>query len=270
MTNNSNKIRRVCTACGKVSYYGRKDKPKVCPFCYDVYWDKPKDERDLFLLQNEYLLSNYDSKILGKMYEKFVAYSENIVKKSLKGSGKLLSREDLTEKSESIAIKLVERYLKTPGSIVENSFGGMLKLISRGVLYAEKVKRVDKETSLEKQIDEDFVMLDNPAYFIKDPVAKRDFETKYELDAHDELAQQTACAISQELMQLINGMTNRIRNSQDSDNSFYFLIGLKNFLDPKKVVEMDQYYDFCKNQDRVNIENAKLIIRKYLLDRMRT
>lgn len=263
-------IVRICTACGKTTNYGRKNKPKVCPFCQDVYWDKPKDERDLFLLQETFVANGRDNETLGLIYEKLVKYSENVIKKSLKKSGKILRKEDLIEKSESTAIKLIERYLKYPDSIVESSFGGMLRQISRGVLYSKSAKQSDQEVSLDKQLAEDFIMLDNPSYFIVDPVAKRNFEKKYELDAHDELAKATTYTISEELIKLISGMSYRIRISQSSENSIYFLIGLKNFLHKDKLVLMEQYYNYCKNIDRLNIENGKIILRRYLLERMRT
>ena len=268
MNETSTKIKRICSACGKETSYGRKDKPKDCPFCHDIYWDKPKDERDLFILQDQYIESGRPNEILGRMYEKMVIYSENIIKKELKKSGMLISKDLLQEKAESMAIKLVERYLKNSNSIIQFSFGGILKKISTGVLYSTKAKQADQEISLEMSLAEDFSMMDNPSYFIKDPVAKREFERSYERDAYEEYDKQYFHEISDEILSLITGMNDRIRYSQNTENSLYFLIGLRNFLDKKKIVSMDLYYDSCKNQDRQNIENAKMILRRYLLDRI--
>jgi hypothetical protein len=266
---NSSKIVRVCTACGKKTSYGRKEKPKDCPFCHDPYWDKPKDERELFILQDQFLESGRDKEILGRMYERFVVYGENIIKKYLKKSGKLLPAHVLTEKAESVAIKLVERYLKLPDSFVQYSFGGILDKIVKGVLFSSKTKKADQEISLEKNIEEDFTIMDNPAYFIKDPVYKRDFERSFELDAYDEYAKKSIYTISEEISDLLMSMNDRIRISQKPENSIYFLLGIKNFLDKEKKVSMEQYYDLCSIQDRQNIENAKMIFRRYLLERMK-
>lgn len=260
---------RKCTACGKVVTYGRKSKPKTCPYCHDIYWDKPKDERDLFILQDKYIELGRSNEVLGKMYLKIVKYSENIIKKDLKRSGKILQRDDLADKAESVAIKLIERYLKSPDSTVQSSFGAMLIRISKGILYSNSAKKADQEASLDMKIDENLSIMNNPSYFISDPVAKEKFEDTYELDAYDELIKESDYEVSKEMIDLIMKMCEKIRTYQNEYNSIYFLIGIKNFLDHSGKIQMNNFYDICSNQTRTNIENGKMVIRQYLIDRMR-
>lgn len=252
----------------EVSFVKRK-KPLRCPFCNDIYWDKPKDERDLFILQEKFLEKNRDPVILGEMYEKFVKYSENIVKKELNRNGLVISRETLEERAQEIAVLLVERYLRLPDSKVENSFGGILIRISKGVLYSTKTKRADAELSLEARIEDGMHVSDNIGFFIEDPLAKLNFEDRYEIDVFEKILKKNDLKVSYEILNLISGIIERIRTSQGYSESFYFLIGLRNYFDKKTSVSMEQYYDFCSVQDRRNIENAKMLIRRYLIERLK-
>lgn len=261
-------IRRVCTACGKVSYYSRKSKPASCPFCHDRYWDKPHDERDLFLLQEAYYNQNRSSKILGEMYLKIVTYSENIIKMQLKRKGKIYPKDLLEERAEEMALSFIEKYLKNPNYIIKHSFGGLLKKVVLGILYGKSVKDPDKEMSLDAEIENKFTVFDNPAFFIKDPLSEEVFRSTYEQDAYDEALKSTESYIPEELTGFINEMSERIRVSQGYSRNLLFLIGMRNFLNKK--ISMVDYYSYCNNIDRQNIENAKLLVRRYLLDRMRS
>lgn len=268
MSENPKQLFRTCTACGEKVFYQRRKKPKTCPFCEDIYWDKPKDERNLFLLQDKFLEGGRDPNILGEMYFGFVSYSENIIKKELNKTGKIISKDDLDEKAQEIAILLTEYFLKNPEAYVQNSFGGMLIRISKGVLYSTKAKRIDSEFSLESKLYEDFEVQENIEFFIEDPLAKQHFEDKYNLDAHDEFLKNNITKVLNELSNLIQGMAWRIRESQGYTKSIYFLIGLKHFLDKSNSASLNDYYNFCSVQDRQNIENAKLLLRRYLLNRL--
>lgn len=260
-------LSKTCKGCKKEIFYQRRKTPKICPLCGDKYWNKPRDERDLFLLQDEYVESGRDPKILGKIYEKVVLYSENIIKKELNRTGRIISKDSLDDKAQDMAIILIERFLKNPDSIVEHSFGGMLIRISKGVLYSVKTRREDSEFSLEAELEEGFEVKDNVEFFIDDPIAKNDFQDKYSTDAYDEFLKKNVSSLTSEISDLVEGISDRIRTSQGYHKSIYFLIGLKHFLHPSQTVLMEEYYNYCSVQDRRNIENAKLLLRRYLLDR---
>lgn len=258
-------ITRTCTACSKETSYTRLTKPIACPICGDKYWDKPPDERNLFLLQDEYLANGRKTDDLGKMYPLIFNYAKNIVVGSVKHKI-FLDEEDIEEKSEDIATTFLEKYLNDSEYITLYSFGAMLIKISKGILYSKRVVHEDANFSLEKKLEDNFTIQDNPAYFISDPEAKE----QYEKNAYDEYEKTIDKEVIPELDHLIKEIYARVLVSQTRSDSFLFLIGLRNFflLDESRV-SMEEFYNYCGNTTRQTIENTKLFIRRYLVDRMK-
>jgi predicted RNA-binding Zn-ribbon protein involved in translation (DUF1610 family) len=130
-------LSKVCIICKKEIFYTRRSKPKVCPECGDKYWDKPADERNLFLLQDKYIEGGYQLKDVGIMYPLLLKYSENIIKNKLKGK-KILSEDDFYDKSNELALIMIERYTKNPKDVVKSSFGGLMMWVANGVLFGSR------------------------------------------------------------------------------------------------------------------------------------
>jgi len=254
-------IKRRCMNCKEVSVYTRKTKPLECPICHDKYWDKPKDERDLFVLQDQYFSNNRDSKILGQMYTLIKTYSKNVIFNSIKDSYNL-GLDTVEERTEDLAALLLEKYLKDKDFKVNYSFGGLLIRLSKGILYNKKVKENDQNSSLNAHLAEKLTIESSPSYFINDPEAKKEYEkrvyTQYEKVSNDMLVS--------ELEELISKIYDRIIVSEKRRDSVLYLIGLKNFFSGENDL-MTEYYDFSGNRPRQLIENTKMFIRQYLIDR---
>ena len=113
---------KQCANCGTTVVYGYGTKPAVCPVCGNKWWDKPTDEFNLFMLQNDYISSGRQPEKLSLMYEGLIRYSENLIKKNLKGKA-VLDPERIHEQAEDTALNFLEVYLKKEDYIVEFSFG---------------------------------------------------------------------------------------------------------------------------------------------------
>lgn len=254
-------IKRTCTSCGQVTTYTRKTKPHQCPFCNDIYWDKPTDERNLFILQDKYLKDQSNPDILGDMYLLILEYSRNIIINSIKDNI-ILSQESVDEKAEDLASTLLEKYLKDKTFKVEYSFGGFLIRLSKGILYNQKSKNNDRNSSFDQEIADRLTIESNPGYFTKDSDAK----LKYEKLAFSQYEKMSDNMVVNELNQLINSIYSRILISESRKDSILFLLGLNQFLS-KENISMTDYYDYCGNKPRILIEKTKMFIRRYLIDR---
>jgi hypothetical protein len=252
--------KKITSCCGKPVSYKRGTKPEVCPFCGDIYWDKPKGERDLFILQDEYFETK-DEKCLALMYKHIFNYSENIIKNSI---SVIYSQEKMEEKAEALAIILLEKYLKDPNFKIEHSFGGLLIRMSKGVLYSKKTKNEDRTHSLDFKVGDDTISLtDNPSYFISDPLFKKDFGE----DVFDIIDKKSTIMLIKEIEKIIELIFTRIRDNGNPEQTLLFLIGIRNFFSDSRKDFSDFYTEFG-NETRDNIEKTKLVIREYLLKNM--
>jgi len=261
LTVEEGQIKRRCVVCKKISIYTRKTKPQNCPFCHDIYWDKPEDERNLFVLQDQYILNNRDSITLGKMYLLILVYSRNIIINSVKDDV-FLSSEALDERTEDLAATFLEKYLKDNTFKVAYSFGGLLIKLSKGILYNQKTQNNDRNASLDMQIAEKLTIESSPSYFINDPDAKKEYEKR----AFAQYESVSNNMIVIELENLIDKIYKRILVSEKRKDSILFLIGLNCFLSKEKI-SMNDFYCYCGNNTRQLIEKTKMFIRQYLLER---
>lgn len=139
---------KMCTVCSYLVEYHNRNKPEVCPSCGDPYWDKPKDERDLFLLQEEYMETRSEKDFLA-MYNKIKTYARNVIVGKIRNSYRM-SQDLLEEKIDDLSQIMLEKYLSDENYCVKYSFGGLLKRIANGVLYSKKNE--ESNESLEKSI----------------------------------------------------------------------------------------------------------------------
>lgn len=252
-------ISKSCIVCNGLVEYIHKSKPKECPFCKDKYWDKPKDERDLFILQDAYISNGRKKEDLGKMYEKLLTYSENIIKHKLKNK-KILSKESFYDKASNIALIMIERYLSHPTEKIEFSFGGMMLRIANGVLYGSK--KEDQALSLNQEIFKNKEMIDSmdnvdhlnsqARYFTMEDPTNKEIHSYYNLKSN--------------INDIIEKIYKRVYVKKSSQN-LLFLVGLNHFFSRKRDIFTRDFNQIIFNSTKRNIEQVKLLIRNYLLDK---
>lgn len=249
---------KKCSNCKSLIEYPHKGKPDLCPVCDAKYWDKPKDERDLFLLQDEFINNGRDSKYLGMMYEKLFEYAKNIIKHKLR-TKKIISQEDFDSKANDIAIIITERYLKNPDEKINHSFGGMMMWIANGVLFGGK--KDDKIDSLnDTYYDSEKELIDN-IYNL----ASAQHEEMNKRDPQNSISMINQTHLSKEMSDIIDKIYIRIRKKKKSDN-FLYLLGVSHFFSQKKDTFVREFNDIIPTSTKRQIEQTKLIIRNYLKD----
>lgn len=246
---------RVCSVCKTNIEYVHKHKPILCPNCNSEYWDKPKDERDLFLLQDEYINSDRDKEYLTPLYDKLFIYAQNIIKHKLRNKV-ILSQEDFNQKSNDIAIIMVERYLKYPEEKIETSFGGMMLKIANGVLYSKK--GIDTTISLSQTFNDSEKEFVDTIYSYSD---NKELFDKYDPQHNED--NYSMQDIVKEFEIVINKIYEKIRKEHSSQN-FLYLLGLKHFLTGHKEQFTRNFNNLISNKTKNNIEKTKLILRNYL------
>jgi len=252
-------IEKQCIVCKKIVEYTHKSKPKECPYCKDIYWDKPNDERELFLLQEKYLKNGRKKEDLGLMYNRLLSYAENIIKYKLKNK-KILSEEEFYDKSNDIAIAIVERYLKYPDKKISYSFGGMMLRIANGILYGKR--KEDQAISLNQEAYENKEVIE-----VLDHVSDQEEQHRYfseEDPTNDSINNLYDLGININL--IISSIYKKVYKKKSSQN-LLFLIGLNHFLSSNKENFIRNFNNIIFNSTKRNIEQSKLAIRNFLLDK---
>lgn len=245
-------IEKTCTNCSNIVSYQHKHKPINCPHCGDKYWSKPKDERDLFILQDNYIENGRKKEDLGKMYEKLLKYSSNIIKHKLK-SKKILSEEDFYDKSNQIALIMIERYLQDEKNLIDHSFGGMMMWVANGVLFGSR--KDDQTTSLSAVLKDNKSEVLDSIYYLSGSTFNNS------LNENDLISSNLVNEITN-IIDMIYERTKKKKNSQ----SLYFLIGLNHFLEPKKESFIREFNTLIANKTKENLEKSALVIRNYLIE----
>ena len=250
---------RVCANCHATVTYGYRTKPAVCPYCGNQWWDKPRDEFLLFTLQDDYIKSNRDPKKLSLMYEGLIRYSENLIKKNLKGKT-ILSLERIHEQAEDTALNFLEVYLKKPDYVVESSFGGLLSRYVTGVMYNKREIINDKSISLDKTIAEDMKLEENVFRFMDTSPVKE----KFEQNAYSEYESNHPEELLDELMDVIQSKASKILKHKTAVDSVLFVIGLRLFLLRNRKCSIDEFYDYYGDDLKTEIDDCLEIMKKIL------
>lgn len=253
---------RVTSCCNKEVSYNRGEKPKTCPYCGGEFWDKPKDEQELFLLQNKYIKSGRDKKYLADMYVLIFAYSKNMILSKIRGKVTFTSHH-LQEKTEDLATTFIELYLKNPEYKIENSFGGMLKKISRGILY--RGQENDKVESIDKKIEGTNLSLSDRVYELQDDDSdlNSDSESAYE-DMLDVLRGRELYGELSDLIEM--AYLEFARRGNGFHKRLQYLLGIKFFFNGETDKFFIDYYSQCGNDVRDAIERTKIVLRQYLMN----
>ena len=250
---------KQCANCGTTVVYSYGTKPIVCPVCGNKWWDKPADEFNLFMLQNDYISSGRQPEKLSLMYEGLIRYSENLIKKNLKGKA-VLDPERIHEQAEDTALNFLEVYLKKEDYVVEFSFGGLLRRYVNGVMYNGHEKINDSTVSLDMTIAEDMKFEDNMFRFMETSPVKEDFE----LDAYMEYEKAHPEELSDDLISIIKRKKDKISKTEGPVNALLFLIAVRCFLARTRKCSIDEFYDYYGDGLKLDIDDCFEIIRRRL------
>lgn len=134
----------ICKVCNhSFSFENSKQKKNwtalglYCPECNSRYCVMPETERELKLIQDQYLV-NRDSKFIAEMYTILLPYAQSFIKQLIK-RGKLPvphnQQEYLDYHSHAAVVYMLNRYYEVEGFFIAKSFGGFLKHKIRQTVY---------------------------------------------------------------------------------------------------------------------------------------
>lgn len=250
---------KFCANCNTKIIYGYGTKPAVCPNCGNQWWDKPKDEFNLFMLQNDYIESGRKPEKLSLMYEGLIRYSENLIKKNLKSKA-ILDIERIHEQAEDTALNFLEVYLKKENYVVNFSFGGLLARYVAGVMYNKSAQTNDQTVSLDKTVAEDMKMEENTFKFMNTSPDKE----KFEKNVYSEYESLHPEELIDDLLNIINKKYSSIKNKSTSVDSILFLIAIRNFFLKYKKCSIDEFYDYYGDDLKFDIDDCLEKVRRRL------
>lgn len=252
---------RVCANCHKTITYGYGTKPSVCPYCGNKWWDKPQDEFNLQMIQKDYIDSGRSPEKLSLMYNGLIRYSENLIKKNLKGK-KSLDPERIYEQAEDTALNFLEVYLKKPDYVVEFSFGGLLSRYVAGVMYNDREKLNDNHMSLDTMIADDMKFEDNVYRFMDSSPVKE----KFEQDAYTEYENSHPEELVDDLIEIVNKNKRSVEKSNSRIEGFLFLVAIQDILLKNRKCSIDEFYDYYGDDLKFDIDDCMERIKRRLKD----
>lgn len=252
---NTKKVwKRRCSNCNGVVQYAHKSKPKVCPYCGDEFWSRPKDEALLARIQDEYINSGKDKEVLGKMLEPLTLYSKKILLSIGKKIHFVFNDDLLNEKVDELVINFFSYYLKRD-FYIQLSFGAYLKRMARQVLWGKNA-REDDHVSLNAQLEDNHELLD---LIIMDNNGDKyiDSEEKYV----DEIVSREETIHN--IMDIIFKSTNRVKINFNYKSVINMLYGIDHGFDRKDNF-IDKFYEYVGVVSYNHISKLKLLILRYL------
>jgi hypothetical protein len=254
-------LSKEATCCKKIVEYPHGKKPELCPYCKSKYWDKPEDERNLFLLQEVYLENGRKKEDLGKLYHLVYVYAKNLIKNNIKNK-KIFSEEEMEDKAEDTTTIFFEKYLKNNDFKIDSSFGGFIGMILKGVLYSKKLRKIDSEISLEGKLDEDF-SLEESLFLVLE-----NFEEKEKMgdDQYSSLFNFESEQLATSLYEIIYFIYNKIKKYYPITISFLFLLGFDIYLKVNDQEYLEEFFLYFDKDLRHLINSAKMVLRNYLLE----
>jgi len=285
-----------CSYCDKyiIFEHGEARDITSCPHCSVVSpWIlKPKTERILFELQEEYLnkldfekFNNYaleikkppheqnkqiirlhekqmDKETLTKMFFIVKDYSNSLLKKRIKEKGFYLPPEEFEDKVEQVTFLWYSQFTTNPSFKIKDSWAGQLKWKITEALYAsskdevhDSFDRIVYSSKGEKSQTLDDLAESFNITFLFTPVGA---------DIHDPFEQ--SIDLVKELRKLFLLIIKSIRSGEtrkDYRSSLLALYSLLFFLQ-NDVKREDYLYGHFGNKVREDGEKIKLILRKYL------
>jgi len=259
MAENSIKlITKNCTICNTKISWQHKHKPKKCPNCGEVYFDKPKIEIDLFKLQSDYL-DNNNKDALGDMYLLLVKYSKNLIKNMIHNSY-YMDNDILDVKAHEAATKFIEYYLTNPNFRMDKSFGAYLKYPIRNVLYA--VKKIDKKTTSFNSILDESNHLELKT-LIETLNIRTIYNNKDRIDSSEKIINESIDFID-DIYSLLIKSIKRLKQNYSTSHIIKVLIGVKLHFFKVSVNKINDYYNINNNDVKENTEKIMMLIFQYL------
>ena len=257
-------FQKQCVVCKNKNEYSTRTKPVLCPHCGSKYWDKPSDERNIFLLQDEYIEKNRPKAILAEMYLLLKKYSKNIIKHRIKNSYRM-SKFDLEEKSTDLANTVIKKYLENDNMQVHSSFGGYLLRISSGILYANQ--KEEQHDSLNQKIDERNELEDKLGS-LGAHTAVSNSQTLMRGADEEFFAKDNSSFL--EMMNIIDKIFRTIKTTDDLKSSgILYLVAFRNKLNKKSDIFMNKFYSILAgNSIKDDIKNTELVLYRYLKEKM--
>ena len=256
----------VCSKCGMTEVYSRGKRPEVCPVCKSPYWLKPIDERVLFEYQDELKAAPTKeewSSILGKMYTHLAFYASNLIKNEIKNKFRM-EEYLLQEKSADLANKIIERYLRDPDYLINFSFGGLMSLMMRGVLYGdaeeEKHDSLNAHISGGDGVEEDEVE-ETLVYQGFTPIFS---STTFE---NDPPKLDTSTEVVDTLLSMIVAGYNVIRkHNKTSSLTLFYLVGLYTKITNKNEAFLASFFDYAGSKTENYIKHIELAMYNHLME----
>ena len=242
------------SCCGTLHQWAYGEKPETCPACGAIYWDKPKHEYHLFVMQDDWF-KNGNRRVLDKMFEVMLDYSRIIVAGTFKASNVTVTQEYFDDTCRDIAYKLLEFPLLNKR--INLSFGAMIHKIKLGPLYKDQhtyqtLSLNDKEPG-------------EKAEFWEKQTTKIDTLVTHENHLESQAFQDNT-RMSEELTKITEYVHELVHFNSGSTGSLIFLSGLVSRLSKRPAMYMNKFYAEFGNQARDYIEKAELAFFAYLKD----
>ncbi len=279
----------TCSFCGHeiLGQKGEKENITYCSHCkkYSPWILKPKTERILFELQEEYLnnidqslfetyaqelkkprseqnnaiieahKANMNQEILSKMFLTVRDYSGSLLKKYIKRKAFFLPYDEFMDKIQEITYRWYEQFTKRPGFKIKGSWAGQLNWKIIEVLYEKtnveesqmlSLDYIDTHSSEEKR-----TFLDREGIKIShlfNPIIADPYETTIDL--------------SSELRKVLIEMINKMNTISKFDTILSLLAFLYFIKDDRK--RENHLYDLYGNTVKDKNEKIKIVFRNYL------
>ncbi|HCY05712.1 MAG TPA: hypothetical protein DHS57_00015 [Erysipelotrichaceae bacterium] len=256
MENNEKKQHiKKCGLCEKQVSWIHGDKPKTCPYCQAIQWDKPKDECYLFNVQEQYIKTK-DKKYLGDIYKRLLVYGTKMARKMLGGSVRLDS-EILEDRVQDAVTQFISYYLRRADYYITISFGYQIQKALQQTLYRKKQQDIDKnEISYNNPIKsgEEKTFLDK---------ISEDFDdgNKYDNEMFNSTNKNF---VIEEVSKFVDKVFNSIAENRGIDQAILSMVLLHHYLNKKKDGFFEDFYSYYGYDVKENFELEKIALMEFL------
>lgn len=272
--------------------HGQKKYWDTCPHCKvkSPYILKPRTERELFELQNLYLVNidevlfneyaieikkakserneeiikahedNMDKQILEKMWILVEEYTGSLMKKMMKKKGFYLENSEFVDRVRQAVFFWYDQFTKKPGFKIEESWAGQLRKKIIQALYSHKHEEMNSSLNdivhnYKGKETEVIDLLDNfDATLVYGNLSYDPYEES--IDLPYEITK---------ILHLIEKHIRKMNSKKELRNFQLSLIGFQHYLN-KNTFKLQKLYELFGNDIKRNVESLKLFVRKYLRD----
>jgi hypothetical protein len=160
-----------------------EDSKYPCPKCGELFVTKPKGERELFLLQDEFFEKGRDTEVMNRLAKYCLIYTQSIVKKYF--SNCFSNTEELVYISDYAVSFVIENFYTKESFYIRGSWKGLLykkieqacfsdKELPTAALILKKRKDIKETFSIQSLYDDGHeIQIENPDTVLMDNVDKR-------------------------------------------------------------------------------------------------